>query len=104
MDEQTTGPPANVDLVRSIYAAWERGEYGSVAGAHPGIEFVIADGPSPGHWTGLAGMSEGVRTWLSPWEALHQEAVEYRESEGGRVFALHRYTGHAKRSGLDLEK
>jgi ketosteroid isomerase-like protein len=95
---------ANVSLVRSIYAGWERGDYRSADWAHPDIEFVIADGPSPGRWTGLAGMSDGVRTWLSPWETLQQEAEEYREADGGRVFALHRYSGRAKRSGLDLEQ
>jgi ketosteroid isomerase-like protein len=50
----------NLDLVRSIYAAWERGDYGSPKWAHPEIEFTFADGPSPGVWIGIADMT---RAW-----------------------------------------
>jgi hypothetical protein len=58
MHERTSGPSANVELVRSIYAAWERGDY-SRAGewAHREIEYVNADGPAPGIWTGAQGMA-----------------------------------------------
>ena len=42
----------NVEVVRSICAAWDRGDYSSVAWADPDIEFVTADGPSPGSWRG----------------------------------------------------
>jgi hypothetical protein len=59
---------SNLDLVRSIFAEWERGDYGSTEWAHPEIEFVIADGLEPGAWTGLAGLAAWSRDFLSAWE------------------------------------
>jgi hypothetical protein len=38
----------NLDLVRSLYVAFEEGDYSSVEWADSEIEFVIADGPDPG--------------------------------------------------------
>jgi ketosteroid isomerase-like protein len=95
---------ASLDLVRSIYAAWERGDYGSVDWAHPEIEFVIADGIEPGSWTGLAGMAAAWRPRLSAWEEVRVEAEEYRELDEERVLVFYQARGRGKTSGLDLEQ
>jgi hypothetical protein len=71
--------PVNLDLLRSLYAAWKRGDYSSAEWAHPEIEYVFADGPTPGSWRGLAGMAEGMRELLSAWDDYRVQADEYRE-------------------------
>jgi ketosteroid isomerase-like protein len=93
---------ANLDVVRSIHAAWERGDFSAVQWAHPEIEWVMADGPAPGCWTGLAGMTEGWREFRSAWEEYHFEAQEYRELAGDRVLVLGSFSGRGKNSGLKL--
>jgi ketosteroid isomerase-like protein len=93
---------ANVDLVRSIVAAWERGDYSSAEWAHPEIDWVIADGPAPGSWTGLAGMLEGWRDFLSAWQDWRGEPEEYLELDGERVLVLFHFRGRGKASGVDV--
>jgi ketosteroid isomerase-like protein len=88
--------------VRSIFAPWERGDFSSTDWAHPEIEFVIADGPAPGRWTGMVGMSDGWQAWLSAWQDFRVVADEYRELDAERVLVLVRYFGRGKVSGLDL--
>jgi ketosteroid isomerase-like protein len=92
----------NLDLVRSIHAAWERGDYSSAEWAHPEIDFVVADGPTPGSWTGLAGLAEGTRDWLSAWEDARAEVDDYRELDDERVLVLVHVTGRGKASGLEI--
>jgi ketosteroid isomerase-like protein len=92
----------NLDLVRSIYADWERGDFSSVDWAHPGIEWVRLDGPEPGTWIGLAGVAAGFADWYSAWEDVRAEADECREIDDERVLALGRFSGRGRRSGVDL--
>jgi ketosteroid isomerase-like protein len=92
----------NVAVVRSIYAAWERGDFTSAEWAHPEIEYVEADGPAPGCSTGLAGMAETFRDWLSTWQEWRVEAEEYRELDGERVLVLFHFSARSKTSGLEL--
>jgi len=95
---------ANLDLVRSIYAAWEHGDYSSVEWAHPEIEFIIAEGPSPGRWTGVAGMTEGWTNWLGAWEDFRAEAEEYRVLDSERILVLVHNSGRGRTSGLAVDQ
>jgi ketosteroid isomerase-like protein len=95
-------PAANLDLVRSIYAAWERGNFGSSEWASSEIEFAFTDGPEPGSYKGQGAMAKAMRDWLSAWEDLRQEPEEYRELDRERVMVLHRFSASGKTSGLDL--
>lgn len=98
--EQTASP--NRDLVRSICALWARGDFGSVEWAHPDIEYVLADGPTPGRWTGLSAMREVFRGVLSAYAEYIVAAEELHELDQERVLVLHRYSGRGKTSGLEI--
>jgi ketosteroid isomerase-like protein len=93
---------ANLDRVRSISEAWERGDYSSVTWAHPDIEFVIADGPEPGRWTGLEGLAPSLLDFQSSWEEYRSEAIEYKELDDEGVLVLTYASGRGKVSGVEI--
>ena len=93
---------ANLELVRSIYPAWERGDYSSAGWAHPEIEWVFCDGPTPGSWTGLAGLAQAWRGFLNAWDDFRIEVEECRELDSERVLVLHQWSARGKQSGLEL--
>ena len=94
----------NLDLVRSIYADWERGDFGSVEWADPGVEFVIADRPSLDR---AGGLKDGWRDFLSAWEEYRAAVEEYRElrqRHNARLAALSRTLEGAQTEALNLER
>jgi ketosteroid isomerase-like protein len=92
---------ANVDLVRAIYAGWERGDFSATEWAHPEIEVVRADGLEPGS-SGLAEMAQNWRGFLSAWEDARVEAMERRELDDERVLLRGHWSGRGRTSGLEL--
>jgi ketosteroid isomerase-like protein len=101
-EERAQAMSENVDLVRSIYTAWERGDFSSAEWAHPEIEFVVPDGPDPGTWRGLAEMRESWRSQVSAWDEARAEAEEFRELDDRRVLVLSHFSGRGKTSGLEV--
>ena len=92
----------NVEIVRPIYAAWERGDFTSAEWAHPEIELVVADSFAAGSVTGLAEMAASWHDWLSAWEEYRVEVDEYRKLDDERILVLMLHCGRGKTSGLDV--
>ena len=90
----------NLDLVRSIFVGWERGDFSSSEWADPDIEYVIADGREPSTFKGRAGLAEAMHTLFRDVEDVRGEAEEYRELDAEHVLALGRGFGRGKLSGV----
>jgi hypothetical protein len=90
-----------MDLVRSICAAWERGDFSSIEWADPEIEYAIVGGVTPGTWTGVADMITRSREQLDVFETFRIEVNDYRELDDEQVLVLWDFRGRAKASGLE---
>ena len=95
---------SNVDIARSLHAAWERGDWSSVEWADPEIEFVLADGPDPSSWGGLSAIADAWNDFLGAWKDYRTEPQEYREIDRERVYVLVHVSGRGKTSGLEMRK
>ena len=94
----------NLELVRSIYPAWERGDWSSAEWADPDIEFGVADGPAPISVTGINAMGPAWREFLDTWEDWWVKPEEYRELDEERVLVFVQIGGRGKTSGLEVEQ
>jgi ketosteroid isomerase-like protein len=96
---------AKLDLVRSIYAHVERGDWSTAAEwADPEIEWVWADGPEPGTRVGVAQLERGLSDVLDAWRDYRVTVEQYLELDDERVLVLLRRSGRGKTSGLELEQ
>ncbi len=91
----------NVELVRSIHAAWLQGDYSTADWADPDIEYAAADGPDAGSWRGLVEMATAFGDFLRVWEDFRVDAEEFRELDDERVLVLFTFTARGKHSGLE---
>jgi ketosteroid isomerase-like protein len=93
----------NLDLVRSLCADWERGDFfASGEWVHPDIEFVLPDGPDPGSWNGKDAMVRAWRDRLGAWDHFQAGVEEYRELDHDRILVFNQARGRGKTSGVEL--
>ncbi len=88
----------NLDLVRSIYADWERGDFSRTDWADPEIVMSRPDAFEGGVAKGLDTTGDAWRTWLTAWRDYRAEASEFRVLDDERVLVLGRMLGHGRAS------
>jgi ketosteroid isomerase-like protein len=93
---------SNLQLVKSIYADWERGDWSSAEWADPEIEFEMVGGLMEGSWKGRAEMRKAWSRMLSAWEDLKATPEEFRELDDERVLVLLHNEGRGKGSGIEV--
>ena len=91
---------ANLDLVRSICAAHERGDFSSADWADPDIEYAIVGGPDSGVWKGRAAMSKAWGEILAAYTYNSIVIEEIRQIDDELVLVLSAFTGRGKASGI----
>jgi ketosteroid isomerase-like protein len=95
----------NVEIVRSLLARWERGNYDTEA-FDPEVEFTRTGGGSDvlGYTTearGIDGLWSAMRAWTDEWTDTRMEAESFLDA-GDRVLALVRHHAVGRRSGARL--
>lgn len=92
----------NLDLVKSIYAKWEEGDFSSSDWADPEIELVVADGPTPGRTTGLEAMAAIWGEVLRAYEGFRAIPERFVELDEERVLVYIRNRRRGKGSRLEV--
>ncbi len=93
---------ADLDLVHSIYAQWERGDWSRSDWADAQIEFAIADGPDQRTIRGVEAMAQAWGEFLTAWSDYAITGEEFRELGGGSVLVLLHAVGRGKTSGIGI--
>ena len=93
-----------VEVVRSIYDAWARGERpGPPEAVDPEIEYVNPPGAiEPGTRRGLAAFRRAVEKTYEGWESWEMQPESFQASRG-RVAVVVRYRARGRGSGVEIE-
>jgi ketosteroid isomerase-like protein len=93
---------ANLDLVKSIFARWAEGDFGTADWADPDIRFEMIGGLMTTERTGVEAMAEEWAKMLAAWDGLKAIPESFEELDGGRVLVLMRNEGRGRGSGIEI--
>jgi ketosteroid isomerase-like protein len=91
----------NVQIVKEIYSAWERGNFSSVEWADPEIEFLIP-GVDQSAQRGIDAMAHAWAEWLRAFSDFSVEARGLIDA-GDKVVVEQAFHGRGQGSGIPLE-
>jgi ketosteroid isomerase-like protein len=91
----------NVELVRSVYDDWARGDFSEGEVFHPDIRFEMVDWPEGSSARGLEEMRRAWGEALSAWESFRAEPSGFIDGDD-RVVVLTRVWARGRGSGIDL--
>jgi ketosteroid isomerase-like protein len=95
----------NVELLRSVYEEWERGNLRAGTDLFdPDVESVWPpEFPSGGTYYGVKGHAHAMREWLGPWKDFRLTAEGYFEADD-RVVVPFRVHARGGESGVEVER
>jgi len=91
----------NVELVRSVYEGWARGDFSNTGAYDPEIEFQMVDWPHQTRVSGIQQMSDTWRATLSAFHDFRAVPVEYLDC-GSNVLVIKQIEGSGKESGAEV--
>jgi ketosteroid isomerase-like protein len=91
----------NVEIVKRIHAAWEKGDFSSVDWADPAIEYTVP-GPDPKTYTGVEEMGRQWAEWLRAWKDYRVVAREFIDA-GDEVVVIQSFRGEGRGSGVPID-
>jgi ketosteroid isomerase-like protein len=96
----------NVEIVRRLYASWERGDLQTADFFDVDVEHSRIGSELPGingDWRGIEDFGVALASYLDALADLHIEAERIIDLGGDRVLVLARQTARGKTSGLPWE-
>lgn len=91
----------NVEIVRSVYDGWARGDFTDVEVFHPQVEFEMPDWPDGAAARGLEAMRRAWREALSAWDDFRAEPRDFIAA-GKHVVVVNHIHARGKGSGMEV--